>query len=215
MTPLHQLPGVGQNLQDHLEVYFQLELLKPVSLLPSLKHLLQGPHRSRMAAVQDRPRRHQSFRELRLHPLRAGVEYPDIEYHFLPTAIRYDGKAAAAGHGFQVHVGPMRSKSRGWLKCEIGGAPGSAARIRFNYMSHPDDWVEFRACIRLTREIFEQDALKPYQGARDSAGRASAKRRRARRLHPRPCARARFTPAAPAAWATPPILWRWSIRNAA
>ena len=91
------------------------------------------------------------------------VDYPDIEYHFLPIAIRYDGKAAVAGHSFQVHVGPMRSKSRGFVKAKSND-PKEAPVIRFNYMSHQDDWAEFRSCIRLTREIFEQDALKPYKG---------------------------------------------------
>ena len=93
----------------------------------------------------------------------AGVDYPDIQYHFLPAAMRYDGRAAFPNHGFQVHVGPMRSNSRGFVKAKSND-PKEAPVIRFNYMSHQDDWAEFRSCIRLTREIFEQDALKPYKG---------------------------------------------------
>ena len=83
---------------------------------------------------------------------RAGVAYPDIQYHFLPLAVSYDGKSLASGHGFQAHVGPMRSKSRGWVRLRSAN-PADKPRIRFNYMSHPDDWTEMRACVRLTREI--------------------------------------------------------------
>jgi choline dehydrogenase len=100
---------------------------------------------------------------------KAGVEYPDIQYHFLPAAIRYDGKAAAPGHGFQVHVGPMRSKSRGHVRVRSAD-PNVAPEILFNYMSHPDDWADFRACIRLTREVFRQPAMARYRGAEIQPG---------------------------------------------
>ena len=90
-----------------------------------------------------------------------GVDYPDIQYHFLPIAVRYDGRAVAAGHGFQAHVGPMRSKSRGSVTLRSPD-PMAAPSIRFNYMSHPDDWDDFRRCIRLTREIFGQAAMQPF-----------------------------------------------------
>jgi len=89
------------------------------------------------------------------------VEYPDIQYHFLPLAVRYDGRAVAEGHGFQAHVGPMRSRSRGAVTL-ASGDPGDAPRILFNYMSHEEDWRDFRTCIRLTREIFAQEAFAPY-----------------------------------------------------
>jgi choline dehydrogenase len=92
---------------------------------------------------------------------KAGVKYPDIQYHFLPMAIRYDGKAPAEGHGFQAHVGPMRSPSRGEITLRSND-PREAPKILFNYMSHEKDWEDFRTCIRLTREIFAQDAFKPY-----------------------------------------------------
>jgi choline dehydrogenase len=97
------------------------------------------------------------------------VDYPDIQYHFLPGAVRYDGKAAAKGHGFQAHVGPMRSKSRGAVTLRSPD-PWAKPEIRFNYMSHPDDWVDFRHCIRLTREIFSQAAFDPYRGKEISPG---------------------------------------------
>jgi choline dehydrogenase len=92
---------------------------------------------------------------------KAGVEYPDIQYHFLPIAVRYDGKVAAEGHGFQAHVGPMRSKSRGAVTLRSGD-PAVAPKIVFNYMSHPEDWEDFRTCIRLTREIFGQEAMASH-----------------------------------------------------
>ena len=92
---------------------------------------------------------------------KAGVEYPDIQYHFLPIAVRYDGKASAAGHGFQVHTGPMRSKSRGSVTLRSSD-PRSVPKIQFNYMSHPSDWEDFRSAIRLTREVFDQPAMRAH-----------------------------------------------------
>ncbi len=100
---------------------------------------------------------------------KAGVEYPDIQYHFLPVAIRYDGKAAAESHGFQAHVGPMRSKSRGSVTLRSAN-PRDKPRIQFNYMSHEDDWADFRHCVRLTREIFGQNAFAPFSGAEIQPG---------------------------------------------
>ncbi len=91
----------------------------------------------------------------------AGVNYPDIQYHFLPIAIRYDGQASSEGHGFQAHTGPMRSPSRGAVTLKSSN-PKDAPNILFNYMSKKEDWAAFRNCIRLTREIFSQDAFKPF-----------------------------------------------------
>ena len=103
---------------------------------------------------------------------RAGVDYPDIQYHFIPIAVRYDGKAAVNGHGFQAHVGPMRSASRGAVTLRSGD-PATAPKIQFNYMSDPQDWTDFRTCIRLTREIFAQDAFAPYRGHEIQPGAAA------------------------------------------
>ena len=94
---------------------------------------------------------------------RAGVRYPDIQFHFLPMAVAYDGSMLAREHGFQAHVGPMRSKSRGSIRLRSTD-PADPPRIQFNYMSHPEDWIETRACVRLTREIFAQHAFDPYRG---------------------------------------------------
>jgi choline dehydrogenase len=163
VAPIQDLPGVGENLQDHLEVYFQMECLKPVSLLPSLNLFSKAVIGLEWLLFKTGLGATNHFESCGFIRSGAGVDYPDIEYHFLPIAIRYDGKAAAAGHSFQVHVGPMRSKSRGFVKAKSNDAR-EAPVIKFNYMSHQDDWTEFRSCIRLTREIFEQDALKPYKG---------------------------------------------------
>jgi choline dehydrogenase len=102
---------------------------------------------------------------------KAGVEYPDIQFHFLPIAIRYDGRVAAEGHGFQAHVGPMRSASRGAVTLKSGD-PDVAPEIRFNYMSDPKDWEDFRTCIRLTREVFAQEAFAPFRGHEIQPGAA-------------------------------------------
>ena len=175
---------------------------------------LEGADRRRMAVLPARPRRHQSFRDPAASSARApGVEYPDIQYHFLPGAIRYDGKAAAPGHGFQVHVGPMRSRSRGSVTLR-SGEPREPPRIRFNYMSHPSDWEDFRRCIRLTREMFRQPAMQRYAGTRNSARRSNQSTTRPSTASSASIARAPFTPAAPAAWAVPTTRWRWSTRNA-
>ena len=154
-------PGVGANLQDHLEIYMQYASLQPITLfkywnlwgkaLVGAQWLLTG--KGLGASNQ--------FESAAFIRSDKGIPYPDIQYHFLPIAVRYDGKAAAEGHGFQAHVGPMRSKSRGTVTL-ASADPKAAPLIRFNYMSHPDDWTEFRKCVRLTREIFGQEAFRPF-----------------------------------------------------
>jgi choline dehydrogenase len=154
-------PGVGANLQDHMELYLQYASRQPITLYRywnlwgkatiGVQWLVTG--RGIGASNQ--------FEACAFIRSRAGVDYPDIQYHFLPMAVRYDGRAAAEGHGFQAHVGPMRSKSRGTVRLRSPD-PGAAPEIRFNYLSHPEDWEDFRACIRLTREIFAQPAFEPF-----------------------------------------------------
>jgi choline dehydrogenase len=100
---------------------------------------------------------------------RAGLVYPDIQFHFLPLAISYDGKSLAKGHGFQVHVGTKRSKSRGWVRLRDVAAE-SLPRVQFNYMTHDEDWQEMRACIRFSREIFAQEPMATYAGAELAPG---------------------------------------------
>jgi choline dehydrogenase len=99
----------------------------------------------------------------------AGIRYPDLQLHFLPAAVRYDGKAAAKAHGFQVHIGPMRSPSRGTVRLR-SAEPREAPSIRFNYMSAEEDWRDFRRAIRLTREIFAAPAMAKYGGEEIAPG---------------------------------------------
>jgi choline dehydrogenase len=101
-----------------------------------------------------------------------GIKYPDIQFHFLPIAVSYDGKVAPDGHGFQAHVGPMRSKSRGQVTLRSAD-PADHPKIEFNYMSDPQDWIDFRKCIRLTREIFAQAAFDPFRGREIQPGEAA------------------------------------------
>lgn len=154
-------PGVGANLQDHLEIYMQFAAAKPVTLYKYWNLFGKAWVGAQWLLTGGGLGASNQFEACAFIRTRAGVEYPDIQYHFLPIAVRYDGKAAAGGHGFQAHVGPMRSKSRGSVTLR-SGKPEDAPVIRFNYMSTPDDWEDFRACIRLTREIFGQEAMKPF-----------------------------------------------------
>ena len=114
-----------------------------------------------MADVQIRSGASNQFETLGFIRSDKNIPYPDIQYHFLPVAIRYDGTAPAAGHGFQLHVGPMRSKSRGHVKIQSSD-PTTAPEIKFNYLSHPDDLPDFRKALRLSREILSQPAMAPF-----------------------------------------------------
>ncbi|QYX55559.1 choline dehydrogenase [Roseovarius sp. SCSIO 43702] len=153
--------GVGQNLQDHLELYIQMASRQPVSLYSYWNLLGKAYVGARWLFTRTGPGASNQFESAAFIRSRAGVDYPDIQYHFLPLAVRYDGKAAAEGHGFQAHVGPMRSLSRGEVTLRSAD-PADAPRILFNYMSHESDWEDFRSCIRLTREIFAQEAFENY-----------------------------------------------------
>ncbi|MZR11767.1 choline dehydrogenase [Maritimibacter sp. DP07] len=154
-------PGVGANLQDHLETYVQMAASQPVSLYRYWNLLGKGLVGLRWLLGKSGPGASNQFESCGFIRSRAGVDYPDIQFHFLPIAVRYDGKAAAEGHGFQAHVGPMRSASRGAVSLRSAD-PADDPVIRFNYMSEESDWQEFRQCLRLTREIFGQPAFKPF-----------------------------------------------------
>ncbi|MER8611271.1 choline dehydrogenase [Mesorhizobium sp. M0435] len=162
-------PGVGRNLQDHMELYIQQESTKPITLNSILNPFSKALIGAQWLFFKSGLGATNHFEAAAFVRSRAGVDYPDIQYHFIPAAVRYDGKAAAKAHGFQAHVGPMRSKSRGSVTLRSPD-PKSKPVIRFNYMSHPDDWTEFRHCIRLTREIFGQAAFDPYRGKELSPG---------------------------------------------
>ena len=156
-------PGVGQNLQDHLEILVQMKAKQPVSLYSYWSLFGKGLIGAQWLLTGRGIGASNHFENCGFIRSRAGIDYPDIEFHFLPIAMRYDGKSTSGGHGFQAHVGPTRSKSRGAVTLRSAN-PMDAPAIRFNYMSHPDDWEEFRACIRLTRELFAQDAFSSLAG---------------------------------------------------
>jgi choline dehydrogenase len=160
---VHASPQVGGNLMDHLEVYFQQECTQPVSLFSSISLTAKARIGAQWLLTKKGLGATNHFEAGAHIRSRAGIVYPDIQIHFLPIAISYDGKSAAPGHGFQLHIGTKRSKSRGWVRLRDAD-PSSLPRVRFNYMSHEDDWLEFRACIRYAREIFAQPALSPYRG---------------------------------------------------
>ena len=154
-------PGVGQNLQDHLEIYFQMASSQPITLYKYWTLFWKGVLGAQWVISKTGLGASNNFESCGFIRSRAGVEYPDIQFHFLPMAVRYDGQAAAEGHGFQAHVGPMRSPSRGAVTL-ASSDPKEAPNIFFNYMSTEQDWIDFRTAVRLTREIFQQDAFKPF-----------------------------------------------------
>jgi choline dehydrogenase len=159
----HELPGVGENLQDHLEFYFQMASREPITLYSEMSPWRRALIGIRWILGKSGLGTSNHFESGGFIRSRAGIQYPDIQFHFLPMAVRYDGTSLAQEHGFQAHVGPMRSRSRGWVRLRSSN-PLDHPRIFFNYMSHPDDWAEMRACVRLTREIFSQSAFARYRG---------------------------------------------------
>ena len=156
-------PGVGANLQDHLEFYFQMACTQPITLFGAANLIGKAKVGAEWLLKRTGLGASNHFESCGFIRSRAGIQYPDIQYHFFPMAINYDGSSLATEHGFQAHVGPMRSKSRGTVTLKSAD-PREKPAIHFNYMSHPDDWVEMRACVRLTREIFQQPAFAPYRG---------------------------------------------------
>ncbi len=153
--------GVGRNLQDHLELYIQMASSQPITLYKHWNLFSKAMIGAQWLFFKRGLGASNQFESAAFIRSKAGVTYPDIQYHFLPMAVRYDGKAAAEGHGFQAHVGPMRSASRGAVTL-ASADPKDAPKILFNYMSEASDWEDFRTCIRLTREIFGQDAFAPF-----------------------------------------------------
>ena len=164
-------PGVGQNLQDLLELYIQQESTKPITLNSVLNPFSKALIGAQWLFFKSGLGATNHFEAAAFVRSAAGVDYPDIQYHFIPAAVRYDGKSAAKAHDFQAHVGPMRSKSRGSVTLRSPD-PKTKPKIQFNYMSQPDDWRDFRHCIRLTREIFSQAAFDPFRGEEISPGKA-------------------------------------------
>ncbi|RPI51850.1 MAG: choline dehydrogenase [Acidobacteria bacterium] len=167
---VHDLPGVGENLQDHLEFYFQVACTQPVTLYSSMGLIARAMIGVRWILFKDGLGATNHFETGGFIKSRPDVPYPDIQFHFLPLAVTYDGSSLANEHGFQAHVGPMRSKSRGHVRLASSDARDKP-KILFNYLSHPDDLVEFRAGLRLTREVFAQPAFDPYRGREIQPGK--------------------------------------------
>lgn len=163
ISPLVDRPGVGGNLQDHLELYIQQACTQPITLFKHWSLLGKARIGLQWLLFKTGHGASNHFESAAFLRSAAGVDYPDIQYHFLPMAVRYDGQAAAEGHGFQAHVGPMRSASRGRVTLRSAD-PTAPPVIRFNYMSDPQDWADFRHCIRLTRQIFAQAPFDPFRG---------------------------------------------------
>ena len=159
---VHDLPGVGENLQDHLEFYFQVASREPVTLYTHMSLWRRGLIGARWLLTRGGLGASNHFETGGFIRSHVGVRFPDIQFHFLPLAVSYDGSSLAREHGFQAHVGPMRSRSQGWVRLRSAAATDKPL-IFFNYMSRPEDWEQMRACVRLTREIFAQPAFTPYR----------------------------------------------------
>jgi choline dehydrogenase len=167
---VHDLPGVGEHLQDHLEVYIQYACTQPVSVAPGMK-MWRRPFigaqwlflRSGLGATNH-------FEAGGFVRSNDDVDYPNLMFHFLPIAIRYDGSAPAGDHGYQVHVGPMYSDARGSVKI-TSADPRQYPALRFNYLSTDQDRREWIEAIRVARNILNQPALDPFSGGEISPGK--------------------------------------------
>ncbi len=159
----HRLDGVGENLQDHLEVYFQFHCKQPVSLHSKLDFFSKAIIGARWLLFRSGLGVSNHFESCGFIRSKSGLKSPDIQYHFLPAAMRYDGTPSIKGHGFQVHVGPNKPKSRGRVRIESAD-PAAPPSILFNYMQDDQDVEAWRQCIRLTREIMQQPAMDSYRG---------------------------------------------------
>jgi choline dehydrogenase len=169
IEPVHHLPGVGENLQDHLEVYIQYACTQPVSMQPYLKWRHRPWIGAQWLFLRTGPGATNHFEAggfVRSNDL---VEYPNLMFHFLPIAVRYDGSAPAGGHGFQVHVGPMYSDARGSVKIKSRD-PRVHPALRFNYLSTEQDRREWVEAVRVSRRIIEQPALDAFNGGEIAPG---------------------------------------------
>ena len=166
---VHDLPGVGRNLQDHLEVWVQQECTQKITLNSWLGPLAKAWIGANWLFLKRGLGTSNQFESNGYIRSRAGMKYPDIQFHFLAGAIAYDGSSAFKGHGFQVHLGANKPKSRGWVKLKSAD-PEAPPEIVFNYFAEEDDKEAFRAGLRWTREIFAQPALDEYRGKEVSPG---------------------------------------------
>ncbi len=168
ITPIHHLPGVGENLQDHLEVYVQQSCTQPVSLNPTMK-FWKRPFIGFAWLFRKGPGASNHFEAGGFIRSNDEVKYPNLMFHFLPIAVRYDGTAPAGGHGYQVHIGPMYSNSRGSLKVVSADVRDKPA-FTFNYLSTFEDKREWVEAISAARKILGQPAFDPFNGGEISPG---------------------------------------------
>jgi choline dehydrogenase len=168
---VHHLPGVGENLQDHLEVYVQYACKQPVSMQPYLKWRYRPWIGAQWLFLRRGPGATNHFEAGGFARSNPDVEYPNLMFHFLPIAVRYDGSAPAGGHGYQVHVGPMYSDARGSVKI-TSRDPRRHPALRFNYLSTEQDRREWVEAVRVARSILNQPALDPFNAGETSPGPA-------------------------------------------
>jgi len=169
VEPVHHLPGVGQNLQDHLEVYVQHACTQPVSLNPNLKFWKRPFIGAQWLFLRSGPGASNHFEGGGFTRSNDEVDYPNLMFHFLPIAVRYDGTAPAGGHGYQVHIGPMYSDARGSVTIRSSD-PTQAPALRFNYLSTEQDKREWVEAIAVARSILGQEAFAGYSGGEISPG---------------------------------------------
>lgn len=169
VRPIHDLPGVGENMQDHLEVYIQHTCKQPVSMYPAMQWYNKPFvgyqwlfHRKGAAATNH-------FEAGGFIRSNDDVAYPNIQFHFLPVAVRYDGTSPVGGHGYQVHVGPMVSDARGSVKIKSSD-PRQYPALKFNYLSTDQDRREWVEAVRCSRQIMKQAAFDPFNGGEISPG---------------------------------------------
>jgi choline dehydrogenase len=169
VQPVHELPGVGENLQDHLEVYVQHACTKPISVAPALRWRNRPGVGFRWLFFRAGPGATNHFEGGGFVRSNDDVAYPNLMFHFLPLAIRYDGTQPAGGHGYQVHVGPMNSDARGSVRIRSTD-PRVHPALRFNYLSTEQDRREWPEAIRCARHILEQPAFADLDAGELSPG---------------------------------------------
>jgi choline dehydrogenase len=170
VDPVHHLPAVGQHMQDHLEVYVQHACSQPVSIQPHMA-MWRRPIIGLQWLFRRGPGTTNHFEAGGFVRSNDDVTYPNLMFHFLPIAVRYDGSAPASGHGYQVHIGPMYSNSEGSVMI-TSNDPRAKPALRFNYLSTPEDRREWVEAIRIARKILSQPAFAPFEGGELSPGPA-------------------------------------------
>ena len=166
---VHELPAVGRHMQDHLEVYVQYSCKQPVSLQPQMKMWRRPLIGAEWLFLRKGPGASNHFEGGGFARSNDEVTYPNLMFHFLPIAVRYDGSSPAGGHGYQVHIGPMYSNSRGSVQI-TSTDPKAKPALRFNYISTPEDRREWVEAVRIARRILNQPAMEPFNGGEVSPG---------------------------------------------